>query len=1136
MPKETVTAQLSNTMSDEALLASARTGAVEAGAVALTPLIGRDTEVSLLKDRWEQAQEGMGQVVLLVGEAGLGKSRLVHTIKQVVVEQMEEAAPVGGADSAPGSRAPCIVEWRCAQQFQNTGLFPVTDQFARFLDFRSDESTTARFDRLARHLDDYGLGRPELVALFARLMLLPPDERYPVAGLTPVREREETFRALRQWLKACSDRHPLLFVIEDLHWIDASTLEFLGQFISEGLHDRILTVLTFRPEFKTSWPAFAHQTSLALNRLTRRQVGELMRKTAGSAPPEALVAQLYERTGGVPFLVEEFARIIRETVVPESGVDARRKGTAVPSRDIPATLQDLILARLDGLSANREVAQLAATLGREFNYDILAAVVHVDEEALRSELEKLVGAGILNTKGQPPHGAYVFKHALLEEALHGTLHPMERQSFHRRVAEAMETRFPEIAERQPELLAQHFTEAGVFDKAVSYWALAGLRSRERFANVEAIAHLTKGLGLLESLPPSSARDARELDLLGPLGTTYIASRGYAAPEVGPLFDRARELCDRVGQTPQLFAMMWGNFAFHVVRGDFRLCAELAEEAIEFGTRMNDAGILMEALFLRGITMLYRGDFAGAHEACSRAIAEYDDRARTAYWATLIGEDGGVTTRCYLALAQWHLGQADSALALNRETLALARDIRQPFSIVYALHHTGWLFQHCRMGAAVRAAGEEEMEISTEQGYPFWHATGTLYRGAGMLLQGRPEEALALIERGLEAYRATGAGIALTFYLSVHADALTQVGRLDDARRALDEAFALVEKNDERFQEAELLRLQGELLLAQSGDERGAEECFDRAIETARRQQSRAWELRATTSLARVMRQRNRIEQAYAALTTACDKITEGTTLPDLAAARALLNDLSNERMRGDFAAGAQYVRQCIPPPMKGPVTVDWRYIPSSELGGDSIGYHWIDDDHLALYLIDVTGHGLDSALLSISISNVIRSGSLPGVNMLRSDEVLARLNEKFQGHLHGGRFFTIWYGVYEVSTHVLHWSGGGHHPSLLFVQGLPEPIQFPSTGPMMGLMLDAVFPTRSFRVPSGSRLLIFSDGAFEIMRDQTLVWDLPACISYLSTISDRAGLLMDELLTRARTLRGSEQLEDDFSIIEARFE
>ena len=265
---------------------------------------------------------------------------------------------------------------------------------------------------------------------------------------------------------------------------------------------------------------------------------------------------------------------------------------------------------------------------------------------------------------------------------------MSGKRLHRKIAEAMEARFPEVAERQPELLAQHFTEAGLPEKAVGYRLKAAVRSRERFANVEAISHLTKGLALLERLDPSPERDTRELELLGLLGTATIASRGYADSEVGPVFDRARALCERLGETPQRFAMMWGNYAFHVVRGDFRLCADLAEEAMEFGERLNDPGILMEALFLRGLTMLYRGDFSGAHEWCDRSIAKYDDRARTAYWATLIGEDAGVTNRCYLALALWHLGYPERALQLSRETVTLAREINHSFSLEYALHHSG----------------------------------------------------------------------------------------------------------------------------------------------------------------------------------------------------------------------------------------------------------------------------------------------------------------------------------------------------------------------------------------------------------------------------------------------------------------
>jgi predicted ATPase len=311
--------------------AAGRSGIPAPAPITLTSLTGRDTEVSLLRDRWEQAQEGMGQVVLIVGEPGLGKSRLVHTIKQIVMEQGSGKVPGAEIQAVNASQDFSVVEWRCSLRFRNTGLFPVSDYFHRFLNLDGDESTPAtRFDRLARHLDDFSLGRPDSVALFAKLLFLSPDERYPTVSLTPVREREETFRVMRQWLTACSDRHPLLFVIEDLHWIDASTLEFLGQFIAEGLHDRILTVLTFRPEFTTPWPAVGHQTSLALNRLTRRQVGELMRKETERPLPDSLVAQIYQRTRGVPLLVEEFTRIIGESEF---------------AHDIPSTLQELVLGR-----------------------------------------------------------------------------------------------------------------------------------------------------------------------------------------------------------------------------------------------------------------------------------------------------------------------------------------------------------------------------------------------------------------------------------------------------------------------------------------------------------------------------------------------------------------------------------------------------------------------------------------------------------------------------------------------------------------------------------------------------------------------------------------------------------------------
>jgi Stage II sporulation protein E (SpoIIE) len=373
------------------------------------------------------------------------------------------------------------------------------------------------------------------------------------------------------------------------------------------------------------------------------------------------------------------------------------------------------------------------------------------------------------------------------------------------------------------------------------------------------------------------------------------------------------------------------------------------------------------------------------------------------------------------------------------------------------------------------------------------------------------------------------------YLSMLADGCTLTGRFAEAGVALNEALTLVEKNDERFQEAELHRLQGELLLVESDDQTAAEECFRRAVETARRQQSKMWELRATTSLARLWQKQGRREEAFRALSTVRGVFTECFTMPDLVDAEALLRSLGDERMRAEFAAGIKYVRDCIPPPMDGLVSVDWRYLPASTLGGDTIGYHWVDDDHLALYLIDVTGHGLDAALLSVSVANVIRAGALPGTDMKRPDQVLAKLNDAFQGEHHGERFFTIWYGVYQCASRTMTWSGGGHPPSIVLVPGEPNPLLLPSTGLIMGAFRGVHFPAQSCRIPAGARLLIFSDGVFEIFRDEGAVWNLDACIAHMAALAERQGNVMDELLEHVYHLRGSPRLDDDFSIIDARF-
>jgi class 3 adenylate cyclase/tetratricopeptide (TPR) repeat protein len=720
----------------------------------LTPLTGRDHEISLLKDRWEQAQEGMGQVVLVIGEPGLGKSRLVHTLKEHVLGQMVE-----GEVDAP------VIEWRCAPHFQNTALYPAINFYERALAFGREEPPQARLDGLVRRLEQYGLARPETVPLWASLLSLPTMDRYPALSLSPIRQREETFRAMLEWLHTRAARTPILFVVEDLHWVDASTLEFLGQFLAEGLHDSILTLFTFRPEFQTPWPAVAHQTSLALNRLTRRQVAELIRKKLGGALPEGVLERIYDRAGGVPLFVEEFAKMAQESGVPDQPGSGRARAHALATHDIPSTLQDVVMARLDRMEDERDLAQLAATLGREFSYDVLAAVASLDEPTLQAELAKLVHAEILYPKGPLPRCTYVFKHALLEDALYNALIKTKRQQFHRRIAAVLEERFPQTTGTQPELLAHHCTEAGMTAQAIGYWLQAGLRSRERAAESEAIGHLTKGLALLETLEETRENGEQKLKILTTLAPAYIAVRGYAAPEVGPILHGAHELCQRLGDEPQQFGIMLGNWEWHLVRGDLLPSVGLAADGMTLAKRLNDPGMLMDALFMQGATMFYRAQFAEARACYEEALTAYDDRGRTRFWATHTGHNAGVTHRCYLALVLWHLGYPDQALRLDRETRELARTIGHAFTTGHAMDFTAFLCHYCRLGAEVQAAADEEIALATDQGFQLWHACGTLHKGTGMLLQGRREEALTLLLKGLSAFRATGTEVRATTSLA-----------------------------------------------------------------------------------------------------------------------------------------------------------------------------------------------------------------------------------------------------------------------------------------------------------------------------------------------------------------------------------
>ena len=486
---------------------------------------------------------------------------------------------------------------------------------------------------------------------------------------------------------------------------------------------------------------------------------------------------------------------------------------------------------------------------------------------------------------------YIFKHALTQEVAYNSVLLERRKRLHEHVGHAIADDLHRLAGRSRRRIGASFFAQRKPGKGRRVFAFGGHPGDGAGSFAAGDQRLRAALALLKASPSGAERDALELRNSRSSRHGLIAVRGYAAPEVGPVFVHARELCERIGRPPQLFAVVWGNFAWHVVRGEIGLSMDLAREAIGLAERFEDPGIWMEALFLLGLTLFYRGDFIGALAQYEKALSHYDDREHTALWASHVGQDAGITHRCYLALALWQLGYPEQALRVSQETLKLARAIRHPFSLAYAQHHTSWLYHQLGLPAETKAASEDGIQTAAKQGFAMFHATGTFYQAAGVLLEGHPNEALPLLKQGLEAYRATGAGLALPYYLRILGDAYIQAGRPDDARDVLDEGLAIAERSDELCQKAELYRLKGELALRTGSQNGDAEVQFRRAIGTAQHQLSKAWELRATTSLARLCQQQGRRDEARQMLTHTYGQFTEGFDTPDLKSAKALLDDL-----------------------------------------------------------------------------------------------------------------------------------------------------------------------------------------------------------------------------------------------------
>jgi predicted ATPase/class 3 adenylate cyclase len=857
----------------------ARSRLEAAGSTGLTPLVGREQEVRLLLERWAQVKDGFGQVVLLSGEAGIGKSRLVQVLKEHVATEPQAWL------------TPC----QCSPYYQHTALYPWIDLLERVaLRFEREETAPQKLSKLAGFLVQYGLPLAEAVPLLAALLSLPLTADYAPLAVSPEQQKQQTLHTLLTIMLRIAAQQPVLFVMEDLHWVDPTTLELLSLLVDQGPTARILALFTFRPDFHPPWTGRAHLTQVTLARLPRRQAAELTDRVAhGKALPAEVVEQIVAKTDGVPLFVEELTKMVLESGLLQEREEGYALTGPLPLLAIPATLHDSLMARLDRLATVKGLAQLGATLGREFAYDLLHAVSPWDEGTLQRGLHQLVAAEFLYQRGLPPQATYRFKHALIQEAAYQSLLRRTRQQYHHRIAQVLEAQFPAIVATQPELLAHHYTAAGLHAPAVGYWQRAGQHASDCSAHLEAISHVTTGIALLKTLPETPAHTQQAVSLYLALGAALQVAKGVAAPEVEDAYTQAHALCQQVGETPELAPVLLGLWWYYLVRSQWPRARALGDTLLRLAQRAQDPALSVMAHYALGLTWLYIGAVPAAHQHLEAGSAHYTPEQRQALVFRIGPADPGVVCRAFAALTLWLLGYPEQAQARLQEALALAQALSQPFSLVYVRLLAAIVAQFRRDVPAVHAHAEAAVALATAQGFPLWVAQGTTLRGWALAMQGQGEEGLAQVRQGITAWRATGAGQGVAHYGTLLAEVAAPLGHLADSLQALAEAHTWVEQQEERYWEAEVSRLRGVFLLQQPGiPQTEAETWLQRALDVARRQEAKSLELRAAMSLARLWQQQGRRQKAHELLAPIYSWFTEGFDTADLQEAKALLEGLA----------------------------------------------------------------------------------------------------------------------------------------------------------------------------------------------------------------------------------------------------
>jgi class 3 adenylate cyclase/tetratricopeptide (TPR) repeat protein len=838
----------------------------------LTPLVGREEELELLMRRWRQAAAGEGRVVLVSGEPGIGKSRLIAELQERLQAESHTR-----------------LRYFCSPHHTDSAFHPVIAQLERAAGLARQDPPHIRLEKLASLLDP-GSDRDLSVQLLAELLSIPSADRYPPLNMTPQRQKEKTLEALMRQLEALARSVPVFMVYEDAHWIDPSSRELLDVTIERVAAMSVLLIVTFRPEFQPPWVGQAHVTTVTLNRLSRREGATLVGQVVGNqAIGDDLVAEIVERTDGVPLFVEEMTKAVLEA----GGREDRARvvsGAPLPLPAVPPTLHASLMARLDRLgTAAKEIAQIGAVIGREFSYELLASVANRSDAEVQAALDRLSEAGLVFRRGLPAKANLLFKHALVRDAAYSSLLRGQRQQLHARIAASLENQFPEVATMQPEVVAQHCVEAGSIEKATSYWLRAGQRAAQRSATTESVAHFTKGIDALARLPAAPQRDRQELRFRLALGPALIATRGWNSAEAEASYRRALTLCEELGEQRDRFDALWGLW-LTVGTSDLRPAQTLVTELSLIADRLGDNAFRLQAHHAGWATFSFLGELERARDHMREGLRIYDPEKHKDHALNYGGHDPGVCAKGQDSVALWLLGYPDQAARSADEAMALAQSLKHIPSLAHALL---WKCAICdvarRDQESARQCSNRLLALATEQGLALYLAVGTIVRGWTLVHQGSIADGLAALRHGYGRYCDINK-LFRPYFGAVCADALLFANEMDHGMNVLTEAVHLAGETHELFWLAEMLNLRGKFFLL-THRKIEAEESYRRAYDIAQGQNARSLQLRAATSLARFWRDEDRRAEARDLLAPIYGWFTEGFDTPDLMEAKEILDTL-----------------------------------------------------------------------------------------------------------------------------------------------------------------------------------------------------------------------------------------------------